>query len=223
MMLRIDSELGARFPELSALLLDIDGVNIHKKDAELEKVKEEIATQTRNESDIESVKDEPIFRAYRDFFWTIGIDPTKTRPASEALTRRVLAGKKLPTINTLVDAYNLASIKSKIAIATFDKDQLEGELFMRFAKPDEQIVGIGMEKPLVLKGGEIVLSDSVKLVAVYPYRDADNTKVTEKTKNVTLVLCGVPGIHKEVLEVASDVAREFVTRFCVKKTGSSIV
>ncbi|MCW4033926.1 MAG: phenylalanine--tRNA ligase beta subunit-related protein [Candidatus Bathyarchaeota archaeon] len=222
MMLRIDSELGARFPELSALLLDIDGVNIHKKDAELEKFKEEIATQTRNESDIESVKDEPIFRAYRDFFWTIGIDPTKTRPASEALTRRVLAGKKLPTINTLVDAYNLASIKSKIAIATFDKDKLEGELFMRFAKPDEQIVGIGMEKPLVLKGGEIVLFDSVKLVAVYPYRDADNTKVTEKTKNVTLVLCGVPGIQKDALEVALDTAREFVTRFCVTKTGSNI-
>ena len=90
---------------------------------------------------------------------------------------------------------------------------------MRFAKPDEQIVGIGMEKPLVLKGGEIVLSDSVKLVAVYPYRDADNTKVTEKTKNVTLVLCGVPGIHKDALEVASDVAREFVTRFCVTENG----
>jgi len=217
MMLRIDSELAARFPELPALPLDIDMVDIHKKDPELEKFKEEIATQLRKESDIESVKDEPIFRAYRDFFWSIGIDPTKTRPASEALTRRVLAGKKLPTINTLVDAYNLASIKSKIAIATFDKDQLEGELFMRFANPEEQIVGIGMDKPMVLKGGEIVLSDSVKLVAVYPYRDADNTKVTEKTKNVTMVLCGVPKIQKEALEAASDVAYEYVSRFCGQK------
>ena len=90
---------------------------------------------------------------------------------------------------------------------------------MRFAEEGEQFVGIGMEKPLVLKGGEIVVSDEEKLVAIYPYRDADNTKVTEKTKNITVVVCGVPGIPKQELEKASDVALEYVTRFCGGKKG----
>jgi len=98
----------------------------------------------------------PIFRTYRDFFWEIDIDPTKTRPASEALVRRVLQGKTLPTINTLVDAYNLASLTSGIPLAAFDYQSLEGELEMRFARKGEEFLGIGMDGPKSLDGGEIV-------------------------------------------------------------------
>jgi DNA/RNA-binding domain of Phe-tRNA-synthetase-like protein len=114
-MLDVDSELKARFPGLTALLLHVNGLTVQKTDAQLEKFKVEVSNSIRADYTLETVKDDPVFRAYRDFYWKIGIDPTKTRPASEALTRRILAGKTLPTINTLVDAYNLASIKSKIA------------------------------------------------------------------------------------------------------------
>jgi DNA/RNA-binding domain of Phe-tRNA-synthetase-like protein len=220
MSLNIDSKLKKRFPDLYALTLDIQGVSIKKKDPELENFKKEVSSQIRNEYPLESVKDHPTFRAYRTFFWGIGIDPTKIRPAAEALTRRILAGKHLPRINTLVDAYNLASIKTGIALATFDADKLEGKILMSFAKENEQIVGIGMEKPFVMKGGEIVLSDGKKLIAVYPYRDADNTKVTDSTENVSIIVCGVPGISKEMLENASDVTLDYITRFCNgKKVG----
>ena len=214
MSLRIDSELKTRFPELNALTINIDGLKIKKRAHELENFKLEVMEQIRNEYNLDTVKDVPTFRAYRDFFWSIGIDPTKIRPASEALIRRILAGKKLPTINTFVDTYNLASIKSKIALATFDANKLEGKLFIRFAKQGEQILGIGMEKPLILKGGEIVVSDTKKLVAVYPYRDSDNTKVAEKTENISIVVCGVPGITKETLESASNLTLEHIIRFC---------
>ena len=214
MSLKIDSELKTRFPDLNVLTLHFKGVQIQKRGAELEKFKVEVMRQVRNKYSLDSVKDYPTFRAYRDFFWSIKIDPTKIRPAAEALIRRILAGKPLPCINTLVDAYNLASIKTRIALATFDADKLEGDLLMRFAEEDEQFYGIGMKKPLILKGGEIVVSDDQKLIAVYPYRDADNTKVTEETENVTIVVCGVPCIPKENLENASRVALEYITRFC---------
>jgi DNA/RNA-binding domain of Phe-tRNA-synthetase-like protein len=215
MSLKIDSELGTRFPDLTVITFQVNGVKIQKKDAELEKFKLEVMKEVRNEYDLDAVKDHPTFRAYRDFFWRIGIDPTKIRPAAEALIRRILAGKTLPCINTLVDAYNLASIKSRIALATFDADKLEGNLLMRFAQEGEQFYGIGMEKPLILKGGEIVVSDNEKLIAVYPYRDADNTKVTQETENILIVVCGVPGIPKETLENASRVALDYINRFCM--------
>jgi len=219
MSLKIDSELKTRFPDLNVLTLRIKGVQIHKRGAELEKFKVEVMRQVRNDYNLDSVKDHPTFRAYRDFFWSIKIDPTKIRPAAEALIRRILARKTLPSINTLVDAYNLASIKSRIALATFDADKLEGDLLMRFAEEGEQFYGIGMKKPLILKGGEIVVSDDKKLIAVYPYRDADNTKVTEETENIMMLVCGVPGIPKENLENASRVALEYITRFCDGEKG----
>ena len=214
MSLKIDSKLKTRFPDLNVLTHHIKGVHVQKRDNELENFKVEVMRQVRDDYNLDSVKDHPTFRAYRDFFWSIKIDPTKIRPAAEALIRRIIAGKTLPRINTLVDAYNLASIKSRIALATFDADKLEGDLLMRFAEEGERFYGIGMEKPLILKGGEIVVSDEEKLVAIYPYRDADNTKVTEKTKNVTIVVCGVPGIPKRDLENASQVAVEYINRFC---------
>ena len=214
MSLKIDSKLKTRFPDLTVLTLRIKGVQIQKRGAELEKFKVEVMRQVRNDYNLDSVKDHPTFRAYRDFFWSIKIDPTKIRPAAEALIRRILAGKTIPSINTLVDAYNLASIKSRIALATFDADKLEGDLLMRFAEEGEQFIGIGMKKPLILKGGEIVVSDDQKLIAVYPYRDADNTKVTEETENIMMLVCGVPCIPKENLENASRVALEYITRFC---------
>lgn len=220
MSLKIDSKLKTRFPDLNVLTLHIEGVHVQKRDSELEKFKVEVMRQIRNDYSLDSVKDHPTFRAYRDFFWSIKIDPTKIRPAAEALIRRILAGKTLPCINTLVDVYNLASIKSRIALATFDVDKLEGDLLMRFAEEGERFYGIGMEKPLILKGGEIVVSDEEKLVAIYPYRDADSTKVTDRTENVTIVVCGVPGIPKRDLENASQVTVEYIKRFCAGEKGN---
>jgi len=214
MKMQIDSKLKTRFPDLTAVVVNVDEVNIQKQNIQLENFKLEVIKQINQNFDLETVKDHPTFRAYRDFFWEIKIDPTKTRPASEALTRRILAGKPLPCINTLVDAYNLASITSQIPLATFDSDKLKGEIFMRFAKEKEKILGIGMKKPMELQGGEIVVSDEKKLIAVYPYRDSDNTKVTEKTKKVIIVACGVPKITYEKLQGASKTAVEYVIRFC---------
>lgn len=214
MNLKIDSKLKTRFPDLIAKILQVKEVKVEKRNSELEKFKAEIAKQVREMYDLESLKDQPAFRAYRDFFWSVGIDPTKNRPAAEALIRRILGGRTVPTINSLVDAYNLASIKSRIALATFDADKLEEDLFMRFAEEGETFLGIGMEKPLILKGGEIVVADNAKLVAVYPYRDADNTKVTVETKNIAMIVCGAPGISEERLDFASQVAQEYILRFC---------
>ncbi|MGQ9459659.1 MAG: B3/B4 domain-containing protein [Candidatus Bathyarchaeaceae archaeon] len=214
MEVKIDIQLKTRFPDLKVLTCEIKGVKVEKRNVELEKFENQIINHVRERYDLESLKDGLTFRAYRDFFWKIGIDPTKIRPAAEALIRRVLAGRTLPRINTLVDAYNLASIKTEIALAAFDADKLKGELVMRFAEKGEKFLGIGMEKPMLLKGDEIVVSDSEKLVAVYPYRDADNTKITGKTKNVMLLVCGVPGIGEETLQKAGQVALEYITRFC---------
>ena len=214
MSLRIHFKVRASFPGLEVLTRQVRGVKVEKQNVELEKFRDELMKGVRERYDLETLKDLPTFRAYRDFFWRVGIDPTKNRPAAEALIRRVLGGKAIPRINTLVDAYNLASIRTEIALAAFDSDKLRGDLLMRFATKGEEFIGIGMKEPMLLRGGEIMISDAEKLVAIYPHRDADNTKITEETKNVLLLVCGVPGIPEERLSHAARVAVEYVTKFC---------
>lgn len=214
MSLEISADLKGRFPWLQVLVSRIGGVKVKRRSEELEEFKGQLLEQVKKERELGALKDDLIFRAYRDFFWRVGIDPTKNRPAGEALVRRVLRGKPIPTINTLVDAYNLASVKTGIAIAAFDADRLKGGLEMRLARAGEEFLGIGMKKPMALEGNEVVISDAEKLAAIYPYRDADSTKVTGATENVLLLICGVPGIGEGTLRDAEKTAVEYITRFC---------
>jgi len=127
MNLIISSDIESCFPRLRVLTFRITNVKVRKQDAKLEKFKNELINNIKKQYNLDSLKDVASFRAYRDFFWKIRVDPTKNRPAAEALIRRILRGENLPRINTLVDAYNLASIKTEIALAAFDADKLRGK------------------------------------------------------------------------------------------------
>ena len=212
--LRPGPELTAEFPGLEALLFDVAGLRVAgKEEAQVAFIEERLADYRRTYA-LETLKDEPRLRAYRDFFWRVGVDPTKVRPAGEALLRRVIQGKPFPRINTLVDAYNLASTETRIALAAFDKAKLHGDLRMRRARPGETFLGIGMESPVTLTGVEIVCEDADRLVAIYPYRDADASRVSPDTCDVRFLVCGVPGISHEALRETAAVAAQLVTRFC---------
>ncbi len=84
--------------------------------------------RSRINIDKESLKDNPIIRALRDFYWSIGIDPTKTRPSSEALVRRLLNSNSIPKINNVIDAGNIASIETLIPIGIYDLDKIKGSI-----------------------------------------------------------------------------------------------
>ncbi len=202
------------FEGLDAIPFLMEDVRVLPERADLEAFKAEVIERVRGTYTLEAVKDVPELRAYRDFFWRVGIDPTKIRPAAEALIRRILGGKPLPRINTLVDAYNLASIETRIALAAFDAANLHGDVVMRMARQGEEFLGIGMEKPVVLTGKEVVDQDEAGLVAIYPYRDSARTAVTTATRATVFLVCGVPGIPRETLTRAQTVTRELVARFC---------
>jgi DNA/RNA-binding domain of Phe-tRNA-synthetase-like protein len=214
MYLQLDKELASKFPGLQARMIHIRGVTIAPTKPELESFKKTVFDEAAGRWNLDELKDNQVFRAYRDFFWKVKVDPTKTRPASEALLRRILRGNSLPMINTLVDAYNLGSVATSIPFGAFDTDKMRGAPIMREAKAGEEFLGIGMEKPIQLIGGEAVIHDDDRLIAVYPYRDADYSKVTTSTKNLLLMTCGVPGIGSAELEKAEVVCVEYVTRFC---------
>jgi DNA/RNA-binding domain of Phe-tRNA-synthetase-like protein len=203
----------AAFPGICVGEGIIRSVHIVRDSPGLESLKREIAGEIQSRFTLDTVKDEPLFRAYRDFFWSVGVDPTRTRPASEALVRRILSGGKIPTINTAVDAYNLASAVTGIPIAAFDADTLTGSLTMRFAGEGEQFLGIGMEKPVMLREKQVILADAGEIIAIYPYRDSDATKVTTDTINILILTCGVPRIGREKVTTAYEVCAGFLERY----------
>jgi DNA/RNA-binding domain of Phe-tRNA-synthetase-like protein len=208
--MKFSQEVLNAFPGICVAEGDIRSLQIALESPGLEALKQEIIREIRSRYSLDMVKDNPIFRAYRDFFWSVGVDPTKTRPASEALVRRILSGGKLPGINTAVDAYNLASVRSGIPIAAFDADTLSGDLTLRFARGGELFLGIGMEKPVVLQNNQVIMTDAEQIIAIYPYRDSDATKVTQNTRNIRIITCGVPKIEREKLIEAYDLCAGYL-------------
>ncbi|MGQ9624048.1 MAG: B3/B4 domain-containing protein [Candidatus Bathycorpusculaceae bacterium] len=204
------AEVCARFPKLAIGLGLIKSVNVEKENKQIRKLKETVYNKVRGEYNIETLKDNPTVRAYRDFYWKLDIDPTKTRPSGEALLRRVLHGNELPTISTVVDAYNLASMETIIPISGFDSEKSNPPFHVRFAENGETFVGIGMNKPLTLTDKMLVLADKSQILCVYPHRDSDRTKITEKTKDVLIIAYGAPEITKQQLKEAVEKTLSYI-------------
>ena len=71
-----------------------------------------------------------------------------------------------------------------------------------------------MKKQILLNGGEVLISDQKKAIAIYPYRDSDATKVTLDTKEVLIEACGVPGIDIDKIRGAAVLARDYLSIYC---------
>ena len=161
MWLDVDPNLAEEFPGLKAYKVRIMNVKTENRDPSvvqgLDELLNYVERDVKQKYTLENLKDFAVIRSYRDFFWRVGIDPTKIRPASEALIRRILSDKPFPRINTLVDSYNLASVVSGVPIAAFDIDKLVEKLQMRKSKSEETFLGIGMDEAQKLTGAEVVI------------------------------------------------------------------
>ncbi len=155
-----------------------------------------------------------IIRAYRDIMWRLGIDPTKVRPSSEALVRRVLRGRDVRSIAPAVDACNAASMTTLIVISVFDASRIRPPLTLRFAKKGEVFRDFS-GKERMLGGREIVLTDSEgKILHLYPYRDSASAAVNKGTREVIAVAYGAPGIGVGQLLKALASFREYLMKLC---------
>lgn len=212
-------EVSAKLPELAVCTGTI--TDIHNSESEhIEQLRSAVYQEVRAKYNIETLKDNPTVRAFRDFYWKLGIDPTKTRPSGEALLRRVLHGDELPKISAAVDAYNLASTRTILPISGFDADLLNLPFHVRFANSMEAFTGIGMGKPIALTEKTLVLTDQKQVLCMYPYRDADLTKITLKTRNAMIIVYGVPGTDEQMLKEAAETTLGYIKQISRVEIGT---
>jgi DNA/RNA-binding domain of Phe-tRNA-synthetase-like protein len=205
-------EVSERFPELSICVGAIRGVRNEKENEQIRELVRTVYEEVRAKYNIETLKDDSTVRAYRDFYWKLGIDPTKTRPSGEALLRRVLHGDELPRISAVVDAYNLASMKTIVPISGFDLDRLNMPFQVRFARNGEAFIGIGMGKPMPLTEKMLILTDEKQVLCIYPYRDCDHTKISLQTQNVLVVGYGASGMTEQQLKESVETTLSYISQ-----------
>jgi DNA/RNA-binding domain of Phe-tRNA-synthetase-like protein len=147
----------------------------------------------------------------RALFHRLDIDPTKTRPSSEALLRRVLQGKGLPRVNAVVDVCNLCSLEHQLPLGLYDRDQVKGALRVRVGRENEGYGGI--RKQWVNLTGRLLLADDEGAFGA-PTSDSRRTSVTSDTRNLLVVVFSPPERAGAHLSAALEHIADLLTRYC---------
>ena len=147
----------------------------------------------------------------RELYRGLGVDPTRRRPASEALLRRVLKGKGLYRINSAVDCANFCSLRFLLPIGLYDADRLEGEVHLRVGREGEAYKGLGKDQ--VTLHGHLVLSDQAGPFG-HPSGDSYRTRVELSSRNLLWVIFAPLSLAGSDLEEKAAFARETAVRYC---------
>ena len=209
-------------PGLSVGMVVLDDLIVSKSTSSFELYEQETFNELRSVMTLEGAKDDPIFRSYRDLYWTFGMDPTKLRVSSEAVLRRILKGQNLWRISDIVDIINLASAYHKIPISLIDMSKLKGNLVVRTAAKGELFERIG-GKIIMCRGREIVIADDVKIVCFgYATHDSDRTMVTMDSKSVLMLLLGAEAVTGQIMDQALQTTLDMIDQWLDCKVSEPV-
>ncbi len=127
-------------PELSSIVrpgvLWLAGATVVDREPRMDAPLEATAVAMRAEQE-SGFRLQPEVDATREMYKRVGIDPTKRRPSSEALLRRVRKGEPFPRINSVVDVCNWCSLEFQLAYGLYDAAKIEGGVTLRIGHPGE--------------------------------------------------------------------------------------
>jgi len=159
--------------------------------------------------------------AVRTMYKRVGLDPTKTRPSSEALLRRVRKGDSLPRINSMVDVCNWCSLEFQLPYGLYDAAQIDGDVELRIGQAGESYPGI--RKDAVHVDGRIALADRVGPFG-NPTSDSARTMVTTATTRAMLVVFAPREVEARRLAQVLDATSTRMSEFtgCRENARSTI-
>ena len=194
MNVTVSPEIASVCPDFVGACLDAQVQNSPYSEALWEEI-HQLENHFRDTLTTESLKEISSIAATRRVYKACGKDPSRYRPASEALIRRMLQGKELYQIDTLVDLINLASIRYGYSIGGFDASKFVG---------DTLTLGIGRDQ----QGG-----------VGTPTSDNERTKIELKTTHLVVLINGYDGNRQRVSDNARFI-QTLLQKYCNSDGGS---
>lgn len=215
MKIIVSEEIEKVCPEFVGACVEAEVVNTSYDEALWTEIGS-LGEKLRRELTTESLKDLPSIAATRRVYRSCGKDPSRYRPASEALIRRMLQGKELYQRDTLVDLVNLASIAYGYSIGGFDADKFSGDtLTLGVGREGEPYEGIG--RGMINIHGLPVYRDAIGGVGT-PTSDHERTKMTLNTRHLVVLVNGYDGNEQRVSENAEYI-QALLRRYCQSDGG----
>ena len=149
----------------------------------LEDLRGKMARTARDHLTLEGLSQQPTVAALRKLFRAAGCDPTRYRPASEALLRRILKGDELPAIHPLVDINNCLSLQLAVPCCVMREGSFEPPIVLRSGLAGESYRSL--RGPFNLEGKPLLVDSSGPLDA--PITGSERVKITPETTKAWMV------------------------------------
>lgn len=143
-----------------------------------------VADKARERSTPESLSSVPVIKAMRRLFRAAGCDPTRYRPSSEALLRRIVRGEEIPEIHPLVDLSNTLSAELAAPCCVMADGTFAPPFVFRAGRPGESY--LSLRGPFHLEGKPLLCDSNGPLDC--PITGNDGVKVTPETCGAWLVV-----------------------------------
>ncbi len=150
---------------------------------QLTQLRAAVAQRVRRTWRLEGLASHPTVAALRKLFRAAGCDPTRHRPSSEALLRRILKGEDLVAIHPLVDLNNCLSVELAVPCCALAEDSLRPPMVLRAGKAGEGFESL--RGPFNLQGKPL-LADTLGPLGT-PITDSQRVKIQEETVQAWLV------------------------------------
>jgi DNA/RNA-binding domain of Phe-tRNA-synthetase-like protein len=149
----------------------------------LAELRSEIALSARARLTIEGLAVDPTIASLRKLFRAAGCDPTRYRPSSEALLRRILKGEELPSVQPLVDINNCLSVELGVPCCVMTEGTFAPPLVLRAGHEGESYESL--RGPFGLAGKPLLADAAGPLDA--PITGNEKVKITAETEAAWLV------------------------------------
>jgi DNA/RNA-binding domain of Phe-tRNA-synthetase-like protein len=175
----------------------------------------EVETIRQRFADPAAIRSAPEVVTFQELLRQVGVNPRREQPSVERLLTFALKRGDLPAVNSLVDAYNLISVRSLSSLGAHDLDRIALPVSLRLLTGQESFTPLGRDDAVPTVPGEYGYVDARdRVLCRLDILQADFSKVTTQTTNVLLIVEGTAGHSPDVLrQVFADVT-ELVTRHC---------
>lgn len=189
------------------------------------KIQDMLATYIKEVSTLmqdADIKEHPKIVPYRNAFRKLGFNPNKYQPSVEALITRIIKRRQIPNINNVVDLVNAISIKYVIPIGAHDIDLLQDNITVRFSRFGDEFIPFREDEPELLDPGELVYASRSNIkTRRWIWRQSEQGKITEESKNIFFPIDGFINQNKESVILARDELADTLEHSlnCEVKTG----
>lgn len=211
----IADEIFQHYPGYVRGVVAAGGVQNRTSPNELIGLLREAELSLRNRLVLENIAEHPRIKSWRDAYRAFGAKPGEFRSSVEALSRRVLRGEDIPSINALVDIGNIVSLRHLIPAGGHAIDVLKGDIALRIATGQEEFIPFGsdqIEHPLP---GEVIFAEgNTVLTRRWTWRQANHTLTVLETEAIEFNLDGLPPVQQEEIEEACQEVIDMISLFC---------